>query len=78
MHKITLGTLKKAVEEEIPGIRINSNLSHYSQECFRNAQKHGLSKARTTNVDGQNTKLGEGKGPPKLHPRDGFLDYDLL
>ena len=39
---------KKAVEEEIPGIRINSNLSHYSQACFRNAQTYGLSKARTT------------------------------
>ena len=39
---------KKAVEEGIPGVRINSNLSHYSQACFRNAQMYGLSKARTT------------------------------
>ena len=39
---------KKALEDEIPGIRINSNLSHYSQACFRNAQTYGLSKARTT------------------------------
>ena len=48
---------KKAVEEGIPGILINSNLSHYSQACFRNAQTYGLSKARTTIQDGQNTRL---------------------
>ena len=35
---------KNAVEDELPGIRINSCLSNYSQACFRNAQKHGLSK----------------------------------